>query len=79
MLTFGDVLKLMNDAQGLENGVMMDKQIIFEDEQIRVIFLKGSSEELIFSFGDLITRAKGLNINAEKSLHKFNFNASFSG
>ena len=52
MLTFGDVLKLMNDAQGLENGVMMDKQIIFEDEQIRVIFLKGSSEELIFSFGD---------------------------
>ena len=74
MLTFGDVLKLMNDAQGLENGVMMDKQIIFEDEQIRVIFLKGSSEELIFSFGDLITRAKGLNINAEKSLHKFNFN-----
>ena len=70
MLTFGDVLKLMNDAQGLENGVMMDKQIIFEDEQIRVIFLKGSSEELIFSFGDLITRAKGFNINAEKSLHK---------
>ncbi|MBL8322358.1 MAG: hypothetical protein JNJ93_08820, partial [Acinetobacter sp.] len=52
----------------------MDKQIIFEDEQLRVIFLKGSSEELIFSFGDLITRAKGLSVNAEKSLHKFDFN-----
>ena len=55
-------------------GVEMDKHIIFEDEQIRAIFLKGSSDELIFSFGDLITRAKGLSINAEKSLHKYNFN-----
>lgn len=64
----------MNEAKGLDNGVMMDKQIIFEDEQIRVIFLKGSSAELIFSFGDLITRAKGLSVNAEKSLHKFDFN-----
>ncbi|MCF9045477.1 hypothetical protein [Acinetobacter nectaris] len=52
----------------------MDKQIIFEDEQIRVIFLKGNSEELIFSFGDLITRAKGLSINAEKSLMKYDYN-----
>ncbi|CAB1218997.1 hypothetical protein [Acinetobacter bouvetii] len=52
----------------------MDKHIIFEDEQIRVIFLKGSSDELIFSFGDLITRAKGLSINAEKSLFKYHFN-----
>ena len=49
----------------------MNKHIIFEDEQIRVIFLQGSSDELIFSFGDLITRAKGLSINAEKSLHKY--------
>ena len=52
----------------------MNKHIIFEDEQIRVIFLQGSSDELIFSFGDLITRAKGLSINAEKSLHKYDFN-----
>lgn len=52
----------------------MAKQIIFEDEQIRVIFLQGSSDELIFSFGDLITRAKGTSINAEKSLTKFGFN-----
>jgi hypothetical protein len=52
----------------------MEKQIIFEDEHIRVIFLAGSSDELIFSFGDLITRAKGLSINAEKSLEKYNFN-----
>jgi hypothetical protein len=52
----------------------MAKQIIFEDEQIRVIFLQGSSDELIFSFGDLITRAKGTSINAEKSLAKFGFN-----
>lgn len=52
----------------------MDKHIIFEDEQIRVIFLRGSSDELIFSFGDLITRAKGLSINAEKSLLKHDFN-----
>jgi hypothetical protein len=52
----------------------MDKQIIFEDEQIRVIFLKGNSKELIFSFGDLITRAKGLTINAEKSLAKYEYN-----
>ncbi|MEB3767207.1 hypothetical protein [Acinetobacter sp. MD2] len=52
----------------------MDKQIIFEDEQIRVIFLQGNSKELIFSFGDLITRAKGLSINAEKSLVKYEYN-----
>ena len=52
----------------------MTKHIIFEDEQIRAIFLKGSSDELIFSFGDLITRAKGLSINAEKSLEKYDFN-----
>ncbi|ENU63772.1 hypothetical protein EVX74_014120 [Acinetobacter lwoffii] len=52
----------------------MDKQIVFEDEHIRAIFMPGSSSELIFSFGDLITRAKGLNINAEKSLAKFEFN-----
>ena len=52
----------------------MEKHIIFEDEQIRVIFLRGSSDELIFSFGDLITRAKGLSINAEKSLSKYDFN-----
>lgn len=52
----------------------MDKQIVFEDEHIRAVFMPGSSSELIFSFGDLITRAKGLNINAEKSLAKFEFN-----
>lgn len=51
----------------------VEKQIIFEDEQIRVIYMPGSSEELVFSFGDLITRAKGLSINAEKSLQKFDF------
>lgn len=55
-------------------GVEMEKHIIFEDEQIRAIFLKGSSDVLIFSFGDLITRAKGLSINAEKSLAKHEFN-----
>lgn len=52
----------------------MDKQIVFEDEHIRAIFMPGLSSELIFSFGDLITRAKGLSINAEKSLAKFEFN-----
>lgn len=52
----------------------MDKQLIFEDDHIRVIFLKGSSSELVISFGDLITRAKGLSINAEKSLVKYDYN-----
>lgn len=52
----------------------MDKQIVFEDEQIRVIFLAGHSDELVLSFGDLITRAKGLSINAEKSLIKYDYN-----
>lgn len=52
----------------------MDKQIIFEDDQIRVIFLKGTSKELVVSFGDLISRAKGLSINAEKSLVKYDYN-----
>lgn len=52
----------------------MEKQIIFEDEHIRVIWMPGQSEQLIFSFGDLITRAKGNNINAEKSLAKYQFN-----
>lgn len=51
----------------------MDKTIIFEDEQIRVIYLKGSTETLVLSFGDLISRAKGLSINAEKSLAKHDF------
>lgn len=64
----------MIDANGFGDGTAMNKEIIFEDEQIRVIFLEGSSDELIFSFGDLITRAKGLTVNAEKSLHKFDFN-----
>lgn len=59
--------------QGTEQ-TLVEKQIIFEDEQIRVIFQPGSSSELIFSFGDLITRAKGLSINAEKSLQKYDFN-----
>lgn len=35
----------------------MDKQIIFEDEHIRAIFLQGDSNILVLSFGDLITRA----------------------
>lgn len=52
----------------------MDKQIIFEDDDIRVIFLKGHSRELVISFGDLITKAKGLVINAEKSLAKYDYN-----
>ena len=52
----------------------MEKQIIFEDEHIRVIWMPGHSEQLIFSFGDLITRAKGNSINAEKSLAKYQFN-----
>ncbi|WHP04916.1 hypothetical protein QLH32_12800 [Acinetobacter corruptisaponis] len=52
----------------------MDKQIIFEDEHIRVIFLKGSSDALVISFGDLISRAKGMSINAEKSLFKYQYN-----
>ncbi|MBO6151816.1 MAG: hypothetical protein J6O15_04370 [Acinetobacter sp.] len=51
----------------------MDKQIIFEDEQIRVIYLKGNSDTLVLSFGDLISRAKGLSINAEKSLMKYDY------
>lgn len=59
----------------MQNNVAssVDKQIIFEDEQIRVIYMPGSSEQLIFSFGDLITRAKGTSINAEKSLQKYGF------
>ena len=51
----------------------MDKQIVFEDEHIRAIYLKGSSETLVLSFGDLITRAKGNSINAEKSLSKYQY------
>ncbi|MGM7340734.1 hypothetical protein ACOI3M_12770, partial [Acinetobacter baumannii] len=51
----------------------MDKQIIFEDEHIRAIFLQGDSNILVLSFGDLITRASGLSINAEKSLIKYQY------
>ena len=51
----------------------MDKQIVFEDEHIRAIYLKGSSDTLVLSFGDLITRAKGNSINAEKSLSKYEY------
>lgn len=54
-------------------GVRMDKQIIFEDDHIRAIYLAGESDTLVLSFGDLITRAKGLSINAEKSLMKYNY------
>ncbi|WP_336011458.1 hypothetical protein [Acinetobacter calcoaceticus] len=52
----------------------MDKQIIFEDEHIRAIFLLGDSNTLVLSFGDLITRASGLSVNAEKSLVKYQYN-----
>lgn len=52
----------------------MDKQIIFEDEHIRAIFLPGDSNTLVLSFGDLITRASGLSVNAEKSLIKYQYN-----
>ncbi|WOE41951.1 hypothetical protein [Acinetobacter chinensis] len=51
----------------------MDKHIIFEDEHIRAIYLQGNSDTLVLSFGDLITRAKGLSINAEKSLMKYDY------
>lgn len=51
----------------------MDKQIIFEDDHIRAIYLQGSTDTLVLSFGDLITRAKGLSINAEKSLMKYDY------
>ncbi|WP_139850722.1 hypothetical protein [Acinetobacter pullicarnis] len=51
----------------------MDKQIIFEDDHIRAIYLKGTSKTLVISFGDLITRAKGTLINAEKSLIKYDY------
>ena len=51
----------------------MDKQIIFEDDHIRAIYLAGNSDTLVLSFGDLITRAKGLSINAEKSLMKYDY------
>lgn len=51
----------------------VDKQIIFEDDEIRVVYMPGTSEALVFSFGDLITRAKGMSINAEKSLQKFDY------
>ena len=54
-------------------GVRMDKQIIFEDDHIRAIYLQGDSDTLVLSFGDLISRAKGLSINAEKSLMKYNY------
>ncbi|AOA59348.1 hypothetical protein [Acinetobacter larvae] len=53
----------------------MDKQIIFEDEHIRVIYLKAHTSTLVISFGDLITRAKGTMINAEKSLFKYGYAA----
>ncbi|MDV2469657.1 hypothetical protein QR674_11755 [Acinetobacter chinensis] len=51
----------------------MEKHIIFEDEHIRAIYLQGNSDTLVLSFGDLITRAKGLSINAEKSLMKYDY------
>ncbi|MFW1857013.1 hypothetical protein [Acinetobacter defluvii] len=51
----------------------MDKQIIFEDDHIRAIYLQGTTDTLVLSFGDLITRAKGLSINAEKSLMKYDY------
>lgn len=54
-------------------GIAMDKQIVFEDEHIRAIYLKGSADTLVLSFGDLITRAKGTSINAEKSLSKYEY------
>lgn len=52
----------------------MDKQIIFEDEHIRIIFLTGSSDTLVISFGDLISRAQGMSINAEKPLFTYQHN-----
>ena len=51
----------------------MDKQIVLK-MSIYAQFYAGVIFRIDFSFGDLITRAKGLSINAEKSLAKFEFN-----
>ena len=52
----------MNDTQRQpENSPLMNQNketVIYEDEQIRVLFWKGSSDRVVITFGDLISLAK---------------------
>ena len=70
----GNCFILQTRDLGAFFGIAMDKHIVFEDEHIRAIYLKGTTDTLVLSFGDLISRAKGNAINAEKSLAKYDYN-----
>lgn len=50
------------------------KSIIYEDDFCSIVFKKGSSNVLVFSFGDMINLADGDKISAETALSKYNYN-----
>lgn len=52
-----------------------NKRIVFEDEHIQVMFIKGTSKNLIITFGDLLRFADGDYVSAEKPLIKYHYNA----
>lgn len=64
----------MNDTQRQpENPLLIDQHketIIYEDEQIRVLFWKCRSDRVVITFGDLITLAKETRYFADTPLKK---------
>ena len=64
----------MNDTQRQpENSPLMNQNketVIYEDEQIRVLFWKGSSDRVVITFGDLISLAKDTRYFADTPLKK---------
>ena len=64
----------MNDTQRQpENSLLMNQNketVIYEDEQIRVLFWKGSSDRVVITFGDLISLAKDTRYFADTPLKK---------
>ena len=69
----------MNDTQRQSgNSPLMnqDKEtVIYEDEQIRVLFWKGSSDKVVITFGDLISLAKETRYFADTPLKKLGLSA----
>lgn len=54
---------------------MTQKAIVFDDEHLQVIHLKGDSDVLIVTFGDLMRFADGNYIPAEKPLYEYRYSA----
>lgn len=54
---------------------VIQKKVIYEDQNIIVVYKKGSSEFILCTFGDMVTLAQGDKIYAEKAVYKMDWAA----